>query len=80
VSEIRKRSWRVRQLQDWADDMLALRAARKILYGGQMGESHEFEVADLAEEKAAIADGCHVRGPAWTAPPAEGAAIRMRNL
>jgi phage terminase small subunit len=36
--EISQRSWRVRQLQDMADDMLALRAARKILYADQMGE------------------------------------------
>lgn len=57
TAEIRKRSWRVQQLQDWADDMLALRAARKVLYAGQMGEGRTLKVNNAAEEKQAIAKG-----------------------
>jgi hypothetical protein len=57
ASEIRKRSWRVQPLQDWADDMLALRAARKVMYANQMGEGRTLKVNNAAEEKQAIAEG-----------------------
>ena len=36
---IHQRPWRVQQLQDLDDDMLALRAAQKKLYAGQRGEA-----------------------------------------
>jgi hypothetical protein len=58
AAEIRKRSWRVQQLQDWADDMLALRAARKKLYGKP--ESLTRTVANADEEAAALAEGYEV--------------------
>ena len=57
AAEIRQRSWRVQQLQGLADDMLALRAARKILYGGQLGEGRIRQVNSPAEETAALAEG-----------------------
>jgi hypothetical protein len=62
-AEIRKRTWRVEQLQGLADDMLALRAARKILYGNQMGEGRWRMVATAAEEKQAVQDGFQHRAP-----------------
>jgi hypothetical protein len=37
--------------------MLALRAARKILYAGQLGEAQIRKVRNLAEEEQAIAEG-----------------------
>ena len=68
---IRQRSWRVQQLQDLADDMLALRAARKKLYAGQHGEGYEFQVADATAEAAALAQGCHeIHGPVPADQPA----------
>jgi hypothetical protein len=42
--------------------MLALRAARKKLYAGRRGEGYEFQVADAAAERAALAQGCHEIG------------------
>jgi hypothetical protein len=68
-AEIRRRSWRVQQLQEWADEMLYIRAARKLMYADQKGEGYEFQVQDLAEEQAAIADGCHERINPYLPPP-----------
>lgn len=48
----------MQHLQELADDLLALRAARKVLYANQLGEGYEFQVADAAEEAKALADGC----------------------
>jgi hypothetical protein len=56
-ASIRKRSWRVQQLQEWADDMLALRAARKLLYAGQLAEGQIRTVKNQAEEDQAILEG-----------------------
>jgi hypothetical protein len=53
-AEIRKRIWRVEQLRGLADDMLALGAARKVLYGNQMGEGRWRMVGTPAEEKQAV--------------------------
>ena len=89
AAEIRKRSWRVQQLQDWADDMLALRAARKVLYANQLSEGYEFQVDDADEEARALAEGCRV-APRWEPvapeapqppkPPAPGRAEAFHNL
>ncbi len=71
LAEIRKRSWRVQQLQSWADDMLALRAARKKLYGKP--DSGERTVANAEEQAAALAEGfelVHAPKPAGDAGPA----------
>jgi len=57
AAEIRKRSWRVAQLQALVDDMLALRAARKVLYAGQLGEMQIRQVGSAEEEKLAISEG-----------------------
>jgi hypothetical protein len=44
-------------LQDLIDDSLALIAARKVMYADAKGEGRTIEVADVAGEKAAIANG-----------------------
>jgi hypothetical protein len=58
MAGIRRRSWRVQQLQGLVDDMLRLRAARRVLYANQLGEGYTFEVADGAGEAKALAEGC----------------------
>jgi hypothetical protein len=58
AAEIRRRSWRVLQLQTVVDDLLALRAARRVLYAHHLGEGYAFSVADAAEEAKHVAEGC----------------------
>ena len=53
--EIRKRSARVRVLQNNLNRLLGLIEARAVMYGGQMGESRQ--VHDDPQEKRAIAEG-----------------------
>jgi hypothetical protein len=55
--EVRKRSWRVQQLQNIIDRSLATIEARAVMYHDQMGEGRTLQVVDLAGETAAIADG-----------------------
>jgi len=68
ASEIRRRSWRVTQLQTVVDDLLALRAARQVLYANQLDEGYDFEVVDSAQEARALADGCRPLPPIASAP------------
>jgi hypothetical protein len=56
-------------LQGLVDDMLALRAARKVLYANQLGEGYTFEVADGAAEAKALAEGCRALPPVKTDAP-----------
>jgi hypothetical protein len=58
ASEIRRRSWRVQVLQSRLDKMLAFSEARAKMYAAEMGESHQVQVANFAEEQAALAEGC----------------------
>ena len=55
--EIRKRSARVRVLQNNLNRLLGLIEARAVMYGGQMGESRQLVVHDDPQEKRAIAEG-----------------------
>ena len=73
-AEVRRRTWRVQVLQNRIDAMLALSEARAALYADQKEGAHEFQVNTLAEERAAIDEGCHAlpQGPA--PPPAAGKA------
>ena len=41
--------------------MLALSESRAAMYADEMDGGHEFQVNTLAEERKAIADGCHTR-------------------
>jgi len=64
AAEIRRRSWRLLQLQGLVDDILALRGARRLLYTNHLGEGYDFEVADGSEEAKAVAEGCRALPPA----------------
>jgi hypothetical protein len=46
-------------LQNRIDAMLALSEARAAMYADQKEGAHEFQVNTLAEERAAIDEGCH---------------------
>lgn len=77
ATEIGRRSFRMLQLQNQLENMLRLQRERAVMYGGQMGESHEFQVNTPEEEAAAVADGCHElkrpyygQEPSPQAPPA----------
>ena len=52
--EIRKRSARVRVLQNNLNRLLGLIEARAMMYSGQMGESRQLVVYDDPQEKRAI--------------------------
>jgi hypothetical protein len=55
--EIRKRSARVRVLQDKLNRMCALIEARAVMYGNQLGESRTITVYSADAEHKAIAEG-----------------------
>lgn len=80
ASEIRKRSWRVQQLQEWADDMLALKATRKVLYGDQRGEGRGRTVHNADEEKDARAQGYEDEPGAGTASSTTALIDRVDGL
>lgn len=71
-AEIRRRNWRVQVLQNRVDAMLALTEARAAMYADQKEGSHEFQVNTLAEERAAIDEGCHALPPGSEPLPADG--------
>lgn len=71
LAEIRRRNWRVQVLQDRVDRMLALSEARAIMFALQRDEGYEFRVDTMAEEHAAILEGCRALPPAPVAPPAD---------
>jgi hypothetical protein len=52
--EIRKRSARVRVLQNNLNRLLGLIGARAVMYGGQLGEGRQLVVHDDSQEKRAI--------------------------
>jgi hypothetical protein len=70
-AEVRRRSWRVQVLQTHIDAMLALSEARAAMYADQKEGAHEFQVNTLAEERAAIDEGCHALPQGATAPPTD---------
>ena len=70
-AEVRRRTWRVQVLQNRIDAMLALSEARAAMYADQKEEAHEFQVNTLAEERAAIDEGCHALPPGSVPPPAD---------
>jgi hypothetical protein len=49
-AEVRRSSWRVQILQNRLDKMLALSEARAVMYAEELGESHQFQVADRVAE------------------------------
>jgi hypothetical protein len=59
-------------LQNRVDAMLALTEARAAMYADQKEGAHEFQVNTLAEERAAIYEGCHALPPGSAPPPADG--------
>jgi hypothetical protein len=70
-AEVRRRTWRVQVLQNRIDAMLAVSEARAALYADQKEGSHEFTVNSLAEERAAISEGCHAVPPGSELLPAD---------
>ena len=71
AAEVRRRTWRVQVLQNRIDAMLALSQARAAMYADQKEGAHEFQVNTLAEERAAIDEGCHALPPGSAPPPAD---------
>ena len=66
--------------------MLALSESRAAMYADEMDGSHEFKFCTPAEERRAVADGCHTLpvSPPLPAPDADGrpdatAARRIRR-
>jgi len=70
-AEIRRRNWRVQVLQNRVDRMLALSDARAIMFAMQRDEGYEFRVDTMAEEHAAILEGCRALPTAPVEPPAD---------
>jgi hypothetical protein len=70
-AEVWRRTWRVQVFQNRIDAMLALSEARAAMYADQKEGAHEFQVNTLAEERAAIDEGCHALSPGPAVPPAD---------